>query len=401
MLKKLRLKFICVLMAVVTVLLCVIFGLVLRFTARSLEEQSLQQLTRAVQGPMKPGRPGEPMEQLNCFTVQKGPDGKLMAIGGEQFDLSDAQLLAALYEGAMAGETTGILESYNLRYLRQNGPHGESVAFTDISAQRQTLRNLCWNCLLIGVLSFALLLVASVFLARWAVRPVERAWEEQRQFVADASHELKTPLTVILTNAQLLESTPPDDPRTGQFTESILSMSRQMRTLVESLLELARVDNGGMYASGEVLDLSQTVSETVLPFDAVFFEAGLELQTRITPDIHVRGSSAHLRQVAEILLDNARKYATPGTQVCLILEESGRDCRLTVRNAGPAISPEDQKRIFQRFYRTDRVRTLSDSYGLGLPIAQSIVREHKGRIWVQSKAGYNSFFVQLPQTNIK
>ena len=133
-----------------------------------------------------------------------------------------------------------------------------------------------------------------------------------------------------------------------------------------------------------------------LPFEPVFFEAGLTLTTDIQPGITLRGSGQHLRQTADILLDNARKYAAPPGEVTVTLTQTGSRCRLTVSNPGPEISKEDLKNIFKRFYRSDTAHTQRGSYGLGLSIAQNIVLRHHGKIWAESKNGRNTFFVELP-----
>ena len=165
---------------------------------------------------------------------------------------------------------------------------------------------------------------------------------------------------------------------------------------MESLLDLARADNGAARMDFSDLDYSQLVTSAVLPFEAVLFEAHLTLTTDIREGIRLKGSSDHLRQVVEILLDNARKYSFPQTQVTVTLTRTGQTCLLRVTNRGETISPEDLTNIFKRFYRVDTARTGSGSYGLGLSIAESIVQAHKGKIWAESREGTNTFLVQLP-----
>ena len=258
------------------------------------------------------------------------------------------------------------------------------------------MRSLTNTCVIIGVLSFAVFLGLSFLLARWAVKPVETAWNQQRQFVADASHELKTPLTVILTNAELLQEPEYDEQARSRFVDSIMTMSHQMRGLVESLLELARVDNGGQNMVFFRLNFSELVSDALLPFEPVYFEKGLTLESNVEENLFVKGSQQHLKQVADILLDNASKYASADSTVRVILRRQGSHCLLSVASAGDAISKEDLKNIFKRFYRMDKARSMNHSYGLGLSIADSIVSKHGGKIWAESADGVNTFFVQLP-----
>ena len=399
MIRKLRIKFICINMAIVTAMLLVIFGLVLRFTSDSLEQQSLDML-QTVAEERKPilswDRPRENQPALPYFSVSVNLWGEVTATAGGFYDLSDTETVEEVLLLALGSqEETGYLNAYRLRFQRVNRPFGQTVVFVDVSSQLDTLESLAKSCLAIGFLSLAVFFGLSVLLARWAIRPVETAWNQQRQFVADASHELKTPLTVILTNAELLQSPDYDETQKTKFISSILTMSTQMRGLVESLLELARVDNGTTKMAFSPLDYSSLIQDALLPFEPVYFEKGLDLESEIAPGILVQGSQAHLRQVVEILLDNAAKYSDTGGIVRVQLQRKGHQCLLSVANPGPAISREDLKNIFKRFYRADKARAMNHSYGLGLSIAQTITQQHGGKIWAECNQGVNTFFVQL------
>lgn len=393
MIRKLRLKFIAVTTALLTVMLCVIFGLIIHFTAQSLETESIQTLRTAASAPMRLGRPDE-TDRLSGFTVRITPMGTIVENSGS-FDLSDEELLNKLIEtAANSEEQIGELSEYSLRFCRDSGVGGITIVFADITAEKAAIRNLTLNCIGIGLAALLALWGISVLLARWMIRPVEAAWQEQRQFVADASHELKTPLTVILTNAELLESEQDPDAR-QKFTRSILTMSLQMRSLVESLLELARVDNGAARAAFAPTDLSDLTEEALLPFEALYFEHGLLLHADIQEGLTISGSPDHLRQVLGILLDNARKYSSETGTVWVRLIRQGNHALLSVANPGEALSKEECQNIFRRFYRADKVRT-SGGYGLGLPIARRIAEEHGGKLWAESQNGFNIFTLQLP-----
>ncbi|MBR2491052.1 MAG: HAMP domain-containing histidine kinase [Ruminiclostridium sp.] len=398
MLKRLRIKFVCINMTIVTILLCLVLSLVLHFTQENLETQSIRMMEAIAAEPFQPGLPDRKPDDifLPYFTVHLDHQGNLVTLSGTYFDLSDQDLVAQLVAEALAGGQTGVLEDYHLRYCRVAAPMGEQLVFADISSEIKTMESLLRTCLLMGCLGFLAFLVISLFLARWAVRPVEKAWDQQRQFVADASHELKTPLTVITTTTELLSAPACPESHRTRYAHNILTTARQMRGLVESLLDLARADNGAARTDFSDLDYSQLVTSAVLPFEAVLFEAHLTLTTDIREGIRLKGSSDHLRQVVEILLDNARKYSFPQTQVTVTLTRTGKTCLLRVTNRGETISPADLTNIFKRFYRVDTARTGSGSYGLGLSIAESIVQAHKGKIWAESREGNNFFFVQLP-----
>ncbi len=399
MLKKLRVKFVCSIMTVVTVMLCVIFALVYIFTSRGLELQSVQLMEGLIESPFASNIETNRSDdaQLPFFVVQIGLRGELIAVSGGSYNLEDEWRVLEITRAALDnGAQSGVLEEFGLRFLRKTRPAGIIFVFADMSNERTTIQNIYRGMLGIGSVSFLVFLGLSLLLANWAVKPVEKAWQQQRQFVADASHELKTPLTVIMTNAEMLQEPGYSDVSRQQFSDNILTMSHQMRGLVEGLLELARVDNGSVKTNFAELDLTQLVTETMLPFEPLYFEKNLELSSDIENDIQVQGSAAHLRQVLEILLDNAMKYSTPEGRVQVRLKCQGSHCLLSVASPGEEISPEDRKNIFKRFYRIDKARSRDGSYGLGLSIAQSIVQEHRGRIWVESEGGVNTFFVQLP-----
>ena len=397
MLKKLRLKFVIINMAIVTAMLCVIFGLVYHSTRVDLEQENLAMMRAIAAFPAldRPGRPDQPPEEVRLpyFVLEVGADGAVSALAGGYYDLSDLSFFQALADEALAApKNTGVLEDYNLRFCRMDTPMGVRLVFSDISSERATLDSLVRTCALIGVLSFLAFLGLSLLLARWAVRPVERAWAQQRQFVADASHELKTPLAVITTNAELLQ----DGAGTGP-AEHILTTARQMRRLVEGLLELARADGGAAADPMEAVDWSALVEEAVLPFEPAFFERGLTLTPRVRPGLTVWGRAGQLRQVVDILLDNARKYAVPPSAVYLHLDRTGRGrCLLMVENQAQPLSPRELEDIFKRFYRTDRARSRDGGFGLGLAIARQITAAHRGRIWAESREGRVRFYVELP-----
>lgn len=392
MLKKLRLKFILVNMSIVAAMLIGIFSTVYHFTKADLEDQSLSVLNSLSQGIQLQTQ----SVQLPYFVIQINIHGDMVASGHTYYDLTDGAFLQELIQYVLTAKTpSGIVEKYALRYNRISTFGGQRLVFVDISSQDAALASLVQGCVLIGVASLVAFLGISFLLAQWAVKPVERAWQQQRQFVSDASHELKTPLTVIMSNAELLQSGEYSEEHEIQFTDSILSMSHRMRHLVEGLLELARADNGQTKKEFTKLDYSRLVADALLPFEPLLFERDLTLEDRIEPGIILTGSARHLEQVIQVLLDNAGKYASPGV-VEVALRRQGHTCLLTVSSPGQPIPQEALTRIFERFYRVDRARGGSGSFGLGLSIAQSIVRDHRGKIWAQSNETGNCFFVQLP-----
>lgn len=395
MIKRLRVKFVCINMTLVMAMLLVILVLLYHSTAGKLEDSSIASLKAAMDVQMRPGRPGSGSQP--CFILQEGLNSEVLVIDSEYFDLSDEEMVKDIYlQAREQSAVTGVLESYSLRFFREEGVLGYRYAFTDISAEQSTLRNLLTACAAIAVGGFAAFLAISILLARWAIRPVEQAFEQQKQFVADASHELKTPLTVILTNAEMLRSPEYDEEQKQQFTDSILEVSCQMRGLVESLLQLARGDQGRQRMEFAQLDVTALVENAILTFEPVYFERGLMLESCLEPGLTVHGDKTALRQVVSILLDNGQKYAVPGSAAVMNLTRQGKKIQLRFFTPGTPMTQQQCQDIFKRFYRLDEARTMSGSYGLGLSIAQNIVEAHDGRIWAQGTEDGNLFFVTLP-----
>ena len=398
MLKKLRIKFICINMTIITIMLAVIFCLVIHFTRSSLEETDQRMLQEIAADPLYLARPGDASRiRLPYFTLRLDGRNRPLEVAGSYSRLSseDDYLQKLIDLSINTREYTGLLPDYNLRFLRFSTPTDHFLIFMDISTEITTMNNLTRNCLLIGIFSFFAFLGISVFLANWAVHPVDQAWKQQKQFIADASHELKTPLTVILTNTELLRSSSFPEEKKAHFLDNIRTMTGQMQKLVEGMLELSRIDSGSVQTAAEKLDLSALAEESLLPFEPLYFESGRELDSEISPGIRVTGSSSHLRQLLEILLDNALKYSASASTVSVRLRKARHCCLLQVESQGETLSREDLKRIFQRFYRTDSSRSRDSSYGLGLSIAKKIVEKHHGKIWAESRDGVNTFYVQL------
>lgn len=401
MIKKLRVKFICVIMAIVMLLMGIILGVVVHFTSRSMEQQSIGMMRTVATTPFQREKLGRSTKRVRLpfLMVQIDRQGNLLNTVSGYFELTNEEYIQEIVDAALSEQDeSGRLKEHNLRYLKNKSPKGYTIVFADMTTETTTLRNLVMASGVIFLTAAVLFLGISILLSRWVIRPVEEAWDQQRQFVADASHELKTPLTVIMANAELMQNEDAEEGEKGIFARNILTMTYQMRSLVENLLEMARADSEALKMKVERVDFSQLVEDAVLSFQLLFEERGLGLQCTVQEEICIQGSEQHLYQVMDVLLDNALKYSTPNGTVRVTLNQFGQNCVMAVSSPGEPISKEDLKNIFKRFYRVDKARAMNGSYGLGLSIAESIVVAHKGKIWAKSKDGYNSFYVQLPSS---
>ncbi len=416
MIRTLRRKFILVNMLLVSLVLLMVFGVFMASSAQRLKDQSLLAMRAALMwgeegSPLRPEiafpldgsrRPssgqGAQRSLLPVFTVTV-EDGVVTAINdGDQVDVSLEVAQQAAQAALEDGRRDGTVSS--LRYLREDAEGGAvRLAFADRTWERENLLALLRTCLLVGLLGLACFFVISLLLSTLALRPAERSWQQQKQFVADASHELKTPLTVILANAGILLAHS-GDMADGQrkWVEYIQAEAQRMKSLVEDLLFLARSDDRRSPLRLQTVSFSDLAWEALLPFESVAFEAGVALDSQITPDLELLGDPEQLRRLVAILVDNAVKYAGPRGSASLILRPQGDEAVLSVHNTGEAIPPEHRPRLFERFYRTDSDRARSQGgYGLGLSIAKSIVDGHRGRISVSSSAISGTLFtVRLP-----
>ena len=398
MLKKLRIKFVVVIMSIVLAMLLIIFGLVYHFTAENMAQHTENTLHALVQAAK---RPDQIMVQQDVgmpyIIIRVDMFGQMLASGVSSYDIEDEKFIQSLAKDILRrGVHSGMLEEYGLQYYCDMDITGQYFALVDVSVQSRSLQSLVSIAVWVGVGAFIVFFCISLLLAFWAVKPVEKAWKQQKQFISDASHELKTPLTVILSNAELLNNSEIDREEAQQYLENITVTAHRMRSLTEGMLELSRADNGQVKMHFENIDFSNLLVNSVLPFEPAFYEKHMRLESRITDGIRVKGCQDYLTQVIGILLENALKYSDPGV-VSVNLQYYGKGkCLLAVANPGVPLTPQEQKDIFRRFYRADTSRSHDGSFGLGLAIAKTVVQEHDGEIWVQSNSTGNCFFVSLP-----
>ena len=402
MIRKLRWKFVAVCMGLVALVLSAVFGAAYHAVRQNIEDLSRQMLYQVLREDSGRGAVPNPTIEIGgdrvllpYFTVNIWGDTAYIT-GGTYADLENTDTLRDILSQCLEqGAAEGTVSEYHLRYLSMDNGLYRKLAFVDMSMEQAVLRRLVRSYLLIALGAMLVLLGIAAAASRWVTRPVEKAWKQQRQFLSDASHELKTPLTVILSNAELLEGAGLAE-KPARWSGNIHTEAEQMRTLVEQMLTLARADNGVRPAAMEPLNLSDVATDCVLAFEPVAFESGRELSYDIQPELTVRGSAVQLRRLADILLDNAMKYAAAGTPVGLLLRREGRGALLQVENRGETIPAEKLPHLFDRFYRVDESRTGGEGFGLGLAIAQSIVQTHGGSIGCTSAEGITRFTVTLP-----
>lgn len=406
MIQKLRWKFVVIMMSIISIMLIIIFSSLLVSSRAQFLQLSMERLHSVIRedSPVKnlpPGAIPPPEREATPTLVVSVGKSKTLRILKNQFTYMDEEQMEELVAYADSGKSdTGFIREYNIRYLREATKEGRiRYAFADCTIEQSSLRSQMFNSILIGLAAFFLLLMVIIHLSSWVVKPAAKAWEQQRQFVADASHELKTPLTVILSNINMLLDNPDiADKKTGERLYHIQAEAVRMKRLTENLLQLARIDNSTERPAYQTINFSLLLKRCILMLEPVFYEAGKRLEEDIEEDIMLRGSETGLRQVMDILLDNAFKYSSKNAVTTIVLKRlSVRELLLTVSNEGTPIPPSECQNLFERFYRADQSRSGIAGYGLGLSIAKIVIEEHGGKIQASSDGhNTNTFSVRLP-----
>lgn len=339
----------------------------------------------------KPGFTESPMFQMsNFYTVAFSYDGDVLEIkNGPPTVHSDKDLIAIAQRILEEDEIKGTEK--NLVFYKVDKGGYYLVTFMDNTVINESAMMLFRYTLIFGAIALVLFFFLSVYLARKIVQPLEESYEKQKQFISDAGHELKTPVSVVSANAELLSR----EIGENQWLSNIQYENERMGMLVGQLLDLARMEN--VVPQMEQIDLSRLIVGEVLPFESVAFEKGHVINTNITNDITVEGNSTQLKQIVSILLDNAIRHSVCGGEICLNLIREHGFAKLSVINKGAEIPIEQREQIFERFYRMDAARNGEDKhYGLGLSIAKAIASSHKGSIKVLCYDGLVEFVVFIP-----
>jgi len=349
--------------------------------------------------PSFPGMPSQPMPffqdkptfKLSTFySVAFSYSGEVLEIRNHDAGIyTDTELEELALKLIESGKSNGIKNNLLFSIVDKGGYI--LIGFMDNTIMQEGMLTLFRYTLIFGAGVMVVLYFVARYLARKIVEPLEESYEKQKQFISDAGHELKTPVSVVNANAELLARELGDN----QWLSNIQYENDRMGKLIAQLLELARTEN--VAPQLERIDFSHLVKGEVLPFETVAFENNLTFNTDVSDDIYVDGDSMQLKQLVSILVDNAIRHGVSGKEVEISLGIEKHTAKLSVVNAGETISPEQREKLFERFYRTDDVRNSKENhYGLGLAIAKAIVTTHKGKIEVQCHDGKVEFIVALP-----
>ena len=313
------------------------------------------------------------------FTVRYDQSGNIDSMDIE-FVASVTEETARTYaEDAMnRNKDRGWVKGY--RYKTYQTSMGQAVVFVDGNMNRSMTTMLLLVAGAVLILSLIVILVLIIIFSKRAVRPVAESYEKQKQFITDANHELKTPLTLILTNLDIVEA----EVGKNEWLEDIRAEGERMNELVKQLVTLTRMDEDQTDMSRENFSLSDAVTDTISEFQMLSEERGKTLRAAVQPDVTYCGDEAGVRRVVSILLDNALKYCDPGGKIFISLTGKHHPV-ICVENTYRMVETLELDKLFDRFYRADSSRTFTGSFGIGLSIAKAIIQKHQGEFSAYKK----------------
>ncbi|WP_286908440.1 sensor histidine kinase [Clostridium sp. UBA1652] len=422
MFKKLRNRFLILNLVIISVMLLISFTSIYAITHKNIYTQidmDLDKLSgnddkgnkpkingdmpndKQMDGPQNDFTKGQgPMERYAFTVTTDGNWNKLSTFS--RFSISDEFYESAKKAAINKKVNRGYIsvDDTDLAFVINHTSGGYNLYFLDITFQKNTLRSLIYTFTIVAFFMLIIIFLISRFFANRSIQPIKEAFDKQKQFIADASHELKTPLTVINTNVDVLLSNKDDlIHNQSKWLYYIKSEAERMNKLTSDLLYLAQVDYSDVKMIFSDFNLSEAVEHIILTMEGVVFENNIALHYDIEPNLIVSGNIEQLKQVIMIFLDNAIKYTDKKGKINLVLNKAHNKINLSVTNTGKGIPEEHISKIFNRFYRTDKSRARdSGGYGLGLSIAKAIVEQHNGKISVKSIVDKETTFtIELPK----
>lgn len=317
----------------------------------------------------------------------------IMVLSNSLKDTTDKDILNMTKGLQKSGKRFGSIDDYI--YVVRTLRSGNVVyIFVNNKEALQNSKQFFIVSIFIFLLSVIVFTIISYYLSRWMIKPSEKAIKNQKIFVANISHDLKTPITIIRANADLIEN----EVKNKKSIKYIQQETEKLNHLVNEMLTLTRIDNTISKENFKNFNFGDSLFDVVLPFESIAYEKGIKFNINIDESTNYFGNETNIQKLAEILIDNAMSYTAKGGIVDVDAYESSKAVTLSVTNTGEPISDEKKEEIFDRFYRESKSReSTGNHYGLGLSIASTIVKKHNGKISVESKNGKNTFTVTLPK----
>ena len=393
MINKLKYKFILISMILVTSVLVFIVTAITFLTTNNQYNSTKEALSDAVKNAdmlLNNGAQDDVHSKPDAFyALYYADEHKTIELENYVGEINDATRTVYFNSILQADNDTGYIIKDRILYCKRSLdlPSGETayyIAFSPVSLIFETAESTLINSTIVASMALGILFLICRKLANVVTQPVEEAWDNQKRFIADASHDLKTPLTVIMANNEILMSHPDSTIESQQkWLESTKAEGEYMKSLVDRMLELARTETISDKLELSEIDISELTEGIILQLEPIAFDSGVTINSRITPEIVLKTNPSELSRLIHILVDNAIKYSHEGNEVSVFLIYNKKDIELCVNNRGDIIPKESLAHIFDRFYRTDDART-KGGFGLGLSIAKNITSALGGQISASS-----------------
>ena len=327
------------------------------------------------------------------YSVELDETGEVLATHIPENEQMDAEQLSMMAKDLVGGKKDGVRGRWVYHWENESFPSGKALlVLLDNVLVDESYYALFRNTRRFGFLLFLLLVILAAWASGMVVKPLIQADREQKRFLSDAGHELKTPVAVITANLELLER----DVGSNHWLENIRRENTRMVSLVENLLTLTRMEEVRLPLSR--LDLGREVEKAVLVFEVVAFEAGHLLEQDLEEGLFVRGNEKQLESLFSIFLENACEHSLPGSSIGVSLRKQGGQAVLSFQNTCPIMDEGEVRHLFDRFYQVDKARGGESHCGLGLSIAKRIVESLEGSVQVRYEAGRSAitFIVFFP-----
>lgn len=381
MIARLRKQFVIVTMSLLTVVVVLLLA-VNHYYSQFWDKMDNYRLVRLVASNQYLTSPND--EELALVTIPPNQPSKVQLnntlLSNEEVEILSQKMLKK-------GKKTRKYQDY-IYAIKESKDGQISLAFLDTTSYKDNLGQYILEGTF-AIFGFLLLSGVSLYLSRFIVKPAQDALAREKQFVSDASHELKTPIAAIQANAQVLKNEGAD----SRYLGHIISESKRMEGLVQQLLGLTRLETIPLPSNGSQCNLSAICEEMLLTYESLAFEEGKVISENILADVLVKGEESQLKQLLAILLDNAIKHSKSGSSIDVSLALKKKKVRIVVANQAYPYPQEVMSNLFNRFYQAEESHHQAESFGLGLAIAKAIVAQHRGTITVEQADG--QFFIQV------
>lgn len=386
MIKKMRLKFIAITIISLMVLLASVL-LSINYFVKMNHEESLERLINEItfrdgdiSGTPPRNNTPPPKKKIGYFSVKLDEDENIIEIINK-ISYDETIEPQALTEQVMnSNKSSGSFDS--LRYQMVEKNYGYLLVFVDQSIEDQFLVDLKETSFKIGFLSFFTISLLSIYISKFITKPIEVAFKKQKRFISDSSHQLKTPLTIMSANMDLLM----DEVEENPYLTEIKKQYHRMHQLINSLMTLANTQALEQEMPKTAIDLSQLVENTVLPFEVLAYENNKNLVLEIEENIQLKCIKEKIVEMIEALVDNAIKYAKDNSEISIKLNRQNNGVHLSISNYSEHLTELEKEKIFETFYRIDDTRYDTPGHGLGLCIAKNIVEAHGGKMKIHISA---------------